>query len=86
LNEAFFVGAEEGLWEGLFPDDFSGFCVEADGEDVFPMVAGGLAAGGGFFEVGVAGFKEAELTVGEGDGGIEDKAPGVRPVAFPGGF
>lgn len=86
LDEAFFFGAEEGFGEGFFPEDFAGGGVEADRKDVVPVVAGGLAARGVFFEIRVAGFEEAEFAFGEGEGGIDDEAAGVGPVAFPSGF
>lgn len=86
MNEAFGFGAEEGVGEGFFPNNFPGGGVEADGKDILPKFTCGFAAGGAFFEVGIAAFEEAEFAVGERDGGVNDEATGVGPVAFPAGF
>ena len=86
LDKAFFIRLQECFRKGLFPDDFSGVGVEANGVNVLPKIFGGLASGGIAFEFGIAAFKEAEFSIGKGNGGIDDKSASVRPTTFPSRF
>ena len=71
LDEASFFRLQKGLWEWFFPDDFSGVRIEADGVNVLPEIFGGFASGGVIFQIRVAAFEKAELSIGKRNSGID---------------